>query len=214
MPLTLPNSKLDNISYCRYISDRSVRSKSHWDARAIVRAIKGDAFGGYADLQIDGAWRRLDQSHAELALQWFVERVYKETSFDPKTKYILVPIPHSSCTVQCGESPKVLTLAKALQQRLPQLQVADILRFKQVMPKTSETNMRDENILYEATLLLQKPPVGNLILLDDVCTTGAHAKAAARAIRGNGGYVGCAMSVARTTLNPTDTVFGFKKEPL
>jgi len=214
MPLTLSNLKLDNISYCRYISDRHLRNQSHWDARAVVRAIKGDEFGGYADLKIGGIWRRLDQSHPELAVEWFTERVLQETSFSSNETYVLVPIPHSSCTVMSGETPKVFAIALALQRRIPRLQIADILRFNEVMPKSSETNIRDENLLFQATRLIQKPPKGNIILLDDVCTTGAHAKAAARAVTKGDGSVSCSMSVARTTLNPQDPVFGFVKEAL
>ena len=76
------------------------------------------------------------------------------------------------------------------------------------MPKSSETNHRDEQELYEATVFNVKNLLSaHMIVLDDVCTTGAHARAAARRLTEQDSDSLSAMSVARTTQDINDELF-------
>ena len=202
-------SGLENISYCRFLTkiDRTW-SQDQWRARDIVQAVKGKSFDGYVYLTVRGANRLLDKDNPEVAFEWFVEQVQTTTHFSSKLKHYICPIPDSKCTVLSGRPSKTMRLANALVGVLPQLGIWDSLRFYQEMPKSSEVNMRDEEALFQALRTLSKPPKGRIILLDDVCTTGAHARAAARELTRVGATNIVSMSVARTMLNPEETVFG------
>src|SRR6266700_5713262 len=126
---------LDNISYCRYLTDVSQTwLPEHYRVRNIVRAIKGDSFNGYAFLRIGNVVRRLDSNNPQVATEWFVDRVAEETEFS-KGNYILCPIPGSQCTPSSTHVPRTLLLAQSLSQRLPQLKVWDHLRFKKPMTR-------------------------------------------------------------------------------
>jgi hypothetical protein len=202
---------LTNISYCRYNADQHSRTPQQWNARNIVRAIKGDAFNGYANLKIGERWKTLDQEHPEVAMEWFVNIVKTTTKFDPSTTYILCPIPDSSCTVNSGNPSKTMALALALKAALPKLVIWDGLRFTKAVPRRT----RDEVVLKDAMVCSGTPPDGFIYLLDDVCTTGAHVIAAASCLKDLGvkSSIG-ALSVARTMLTPDDDVFGFRGDKL
>jgi hypothetical protein len=204
---------LSNVSYCRYLTKGPWSQDKH-NAYNIVRAIKGDSFNGYADLKIGSVWKRLTSESPQIAFEWFAENVKSQTKFAKETTYYLCPIPDSQCTSGCGRPPKTIALAQALVSRLPQLVIWDSLRFSKVMPKSSLTNMRNEEVIFQALRCPSPIPDGHIILLDDVCTSGSHAKASARRLGQAGADSVSAMSVARTTQNSADALFGFRSDPL
>jgi hypothetical protein len=201
---------LDNISYCRYLADiRQPWRQEHYKVAKIVRAIKGEPFNGYADFKIGEVWQRLDPDHGQVATDWFVDRVATETKFSG-SGHLLCPIPDSQSTPSSTHAPRTLALARRLSERLPQLKIWDHLRFKKPMPR----KVRDEEMLFENFVCTATVPSGYIILLDDVCTSGAHARAAQRRLRGQNTSNMCAMSVARTMLDPNEAVFGFRLDHL
>ena len=205
---------LDHVSYCRYLTQAGTWTQDHYKARAIVKAIKGEPFNGYANLPVGGRNRTLDEGHPEVAFDWFVDQVAQTVDLSGKQHYFLVPIPDSKCTTTCNRSPKTVRLAQALSARIPQLRIWDELRFLREMPKSRESNMRNEDVLYRALSASSTPPTGRLILLDDVCTTGAHARAAARELMRMGGSLPVSMSVARTMLAADEQILGFRREQI
>jgi len=209
----LSTISLENISYCRFLTKIDKQwTQDQWRARDIVRAVKGETFGGSVQLSVAGTTRTLDKDHPEVAFEWFVEQVATTTKFPRGSN--LCPIPDSTCTVSCGRSSKTMRLAEALIAGLPKLAIWDGLRFDCEMPKSSTSNMRDEEALYNALVTIADFPKGHIILLDDVCTTGAHARAGARELRRMGAKSISSMSVARTMLNSDEQVLGFRADPL
>jgi hypothetical protein len=103
-----------------------------------------------------------------------------------------------------------LLLAQSLRKRLPNLKVWPHLKFKKPMAR----KVRDEDVLFENMVYTERVPPGYLILLDDVCTTGAHARAAQRRLRESGAKDMCAMSVTRTILSPETGLFGYRSDAL
>jgi len=201
---------LANISYCRYLADITKPwRQEHYDVAKIVRAIKGEPFKGYADFRIGKVSQRLDPEHRQVAVDWFVDRVTTETKFS-NGDHLLCPIPDSQSTRSSTCPPRTLTLAQALSKRLPALKIWDHLRFRTPMPR----RVRDEELLFENLVCTAPVPLGYIILLDDVCTSGAHARAAQRRLRSHNASDMCAMSVARTMLDPSEEVFGYRSDPL
>lgn len=209
-----PPTSLENYSYCRYLT-RGPWFPEKFKAYNIVKAIKGSPFNGYSDLTVGAGWKRLTSERTEVAFEWFAEQVASQTRFARDTQYCLCPIPDSECSSDCGRTPKTIKLAEILNQRLPRLEILDVLRFAKQMPKSSQTNERDEEALFANMICtIKKVPDAHIILLDDVCTTGSHAKAAARRLMKHGADHLSAMSVARTTLDEDDKLFGLRIDKL
>lgn len=203
--------KLANISYCRYLADiRYPWQTENYEIARIVRAIKEEPFNQSVDLKIGGVTKRLDANHPEVAVEWFVDRVVNETKFD-SGEHILVPIPDSQCTPTSTHTPRTLRIARSLAKQIPELKIWHHLKFKKAMPK----RLRDEELIFQNLVCTSKVPGGYLILLDDVCTSGAHARAAQRRLleQGAGGDM-CAMSVARTLVAPETHLYGFRSDIL
>jgi hypothetical protein len=200
---------LNNVSFCRYLADTDFSwCQENWDVSKIVRAIKGESFKGYTSLRIGGALQRLDSEHRQVATDWFVDRV-GQTSL-ARDEYILCPIPDSQCTPSSSHTPRTLVLARELRKRFPQLKVWPNLKFNKPMAK----KIRNEEVLYQNMVCPASVPPGHLILLDDVCTTGAHARAAQRRLIQSGAKHMTAMSVTRTIVCPEAGIFGFRSDPL
>ena len=202
---------LHNISVCRYLTDISGEwSQDHYRARNIVRAIKGDTFNGYAFFRVCGVLRRLDSKNIQTAVDWFVDRIAEEVQFTGKSNTIC-PIPDSQSTPSSTRVFRTLALAVSLAQRMPKLKVWPHLKFKQPMQR----KIRDEDLLFRNLVCTAPIPTGDIVLLDDVCTTGSHARAAQRRLvkEGAEGHIS-AISVARTMLDPNEVVFGFRCDEL
>jgi hypothetical protein len=201
---------LKNISFCRYLADiRFPWGQANYDVAKIVRALKEEEFNGYADLRFGTTSKRLTPENPLIATEWFVETVKEQVRFS-EGSYILCPIPDSQCTPTSTHVPRTLRLAQALSQRIPRLKVWHHLKFAKPMPR----KLRNEEFIYQNMVCPEQVPVGYLILLDDVCTTGAHARAAQRRLLQCGGQRMCAMSVARTIIAPEDKLFGFREDTL
>jgi hypothetical protein len=200
---------MENISYCRYKTTPGGWTPAQCITQGIVKAIKGKPFNGYRDITVGGTTRRLEPGNSDLASDWFVEQVLEETEFDDGL-YTLVPIPDRDKTPTARHLARTFTLAQKLVEGLPnQFDIWDHLRFRKPMPEKT----RDEQALYaNMVCTTDSPPAGYVILLDDVCTTGAHARAARRRLIEIGAKDFIAMSVARTMLQSDEDVFGFRSD--
>jgi hypothetical protein len=202
---------MENISYCRYKTTPGGWTPAQCVSQGIVKAIKGKPFNGYREVTVAGITRRLHPGDRDLAIDWFVDRVVEETEFDDGL-YSLVPIPDSDKTPSSTDQSRTLLLAQKLVARLPgQFDIWDYLRFRKAIPEKT----RDGRFLYENMVCTSdQPPAGYVILLDDVCTSGAHVLAARRRLKECGARDICAMSVARTMSSPDEEVFGFREDTL
>jgi hypothetical protein len=200
---------LDNLSYCRYLTRTSNSwTTEQWQVWNIVQAIKGKECRGYADLIVGGVTKRLTSQDKDVAIDWFVERVIEETRL--RGRYILCPIPDSQCTPTSTHITRTLMLATRLSAQAPQLIVWPHLKFTEPIPR----KIRNEQYLLDHMVCTETVPKQYIILLDDVCTTGAHARAAQRRLVAGGTRDMCAMSVARTMLTPDEPVFGIRIDRL
>lgn len=138
-----------------------------------------------------------------------VDRVATQIKFTGKT--FLCPIPGSQCTPTSIGISRTLLLAQRLAEKNPQLTFWPHLKFAKPM----ERKIRNEETLYAGLLCTAPILKSDFLLLDDVCTTGAHARAAQRRLveRGAKGEI-VAMSVARTMLEYGEKVFGYRSDLL
>jgi hypothetical protein len=200
---------LHNISFCRYLTKPVNWTDDHYRVLALVRAVKGYSVKGYAVFKIGSTFKTLDAAHPEVAFEWFAERVATGLEFTGKT--FLCPIPGSECTPTSNEVSRTLLLAQKIVERVPKLTLWPHLKFNKPMQK----KIRNEDTLYASLVCTAPVPKGDFLLLDDVCTSGAHARAAERRLIDSGakGEIK-AMSLARTMLEPGEKVFGYREDDI
>jgi predicted amidophosphoribosyltransferase len=116
---------------------------------------------------------------------------------------LIVPVPASTHTI--FDVPFTGSrLADAVAARFPKeanIQSASILAFKVPMPRASEgqSGGRDKVAIQNGLKCVLEDLSGRLVVLvDDVCTTGAHLRACADFVRGLGATVSVALCLART----------------
>jgi hypothetical protein len=203
------------LTFCRYYTGPFPRNQEYFDSHKLVKSIKDEEFRGYVDVRIHDQNYRIEQSNRELALMWFADSMRKLSWSQDLSHYFLCAIPDSACTVSACRPSKVSRLVEAVATELPGINIWDGLRFSRVMPKSSETNMRDLQVLYDAMSVVQSPPgSGEILLIDDVCTTGAHLRAASARIRESEGHCRVAICAARTTLEQSSPALGTLEESL
>jgi hypothetical protein len=176
---------------------------SHHCVNQFLRAIKGQPLSGYAYVRVGPSQprRKLEASNAGDAVDWFGDmaaRVLLTAAVDAPA---LVPIPDSACTVGARRS-RTTAMADAIAARVPGAQVADALRFDQVMHSSHGRQGCRDALSLHRHLTWQAPEVAAVpcVLVDDVITTGGHLAAAAAVLRQVGYRVDlavCAVSAGR-----------------
>jgi hypothetical protein len=207
---------LPTVSFATYLTNIDVRWRDDdFNALKFVKAIKGLPVIKFALVPVCGTVRRLEQHNAEQAIDWYGEMASAYIrNRNPQPPLIFVPIPNSSCAVTNENVPRTLRLAGALAARLESATVSDILLWKEVMLPSSRGGTRNPEILYDNLVLTTQPPTTQVILIDDVRTTGAHLIAAAAKLAEASTPSSLAICAARTVLNQNETPFSLLEENL
>jgi len=196
------------ISFAAYLTrtDEQWRGED-WNAQKFVKAVKGKHVNGYAWVPVCGNSRYLSESNADDSIGWFGEMAAKYLTEHPTLASLLVPVPNSDCTTKNRKLPRTLRLAEAIASRVKRMKVWDGLRWKIEMTPSSKGGTRDPQILYDNLVVTEKLPVGRVILVDDVRTTGAHLIASAARIKTKGGTCRLALCAGRTVLAQEENPF-------
>jgi predicted amidophosphoribosyltransferase len=127
----------------------------------------------------------------------------------------LVPIPNTKCTIDSEHKPRTALLANAIATYLDNVEMTDILRWKESMESAhSGSGTRDPFLLIENLAAIEKVPQASIVLVDDVVTTGGHIKACARFLTDRGGKVLSAICAARTVQISQENPFTLHHEVL
>lgn len=176
--------------------------QAEYDAMKLVQALKGKAINGYATLKkVSGAWVTFTAEKPEPAFDlWGEWAVTKAKELLPKGG-LLVPVPSSDC-LQLGADSKGRALVDAITQRDPRFYLAEALCWARKFAKSSEGGPREVDILFDNIRVSTEHEKLEVILIDDVVTTGGHLIASARALRWAGHPVKNAICVAHTVHSP------------
>jgi len=193
-------------------------SDAHYRARNIVKAVKREKFKGFSnwkDKSVPPKIYRVDDTAAgqraalRLAAIWLARRLLDAGISEAD----IVPVPSSQHTV-LGQEFTGSRIADELQTVHAGMRSRPILRFCQAQPKTHDSGTRNPNAIQPH---LRSGPVASLrqvILLDDVMTSGGHLQAARRFLANKDVEVAAAVVIARTLWDRPSDMFAIPAEDL
>lgn len=202
--------------FCSYLTaGQDWRPEDH-SASQFTKAIKGLPFKGYAQVPTPGGGvERVRQEDTNKAVglfaAWAAQVVQANVGGD---NIILVPIPSSGATVETPTAGTGATMATAVAQRIgARAQVADVLRFSVAMQSSRHGGTRDTGTLFDRLRVIDNVPAGHVVLIDDVCTTHGHMRAAATRLNRQAGVnVDLAVCAGRTHQDPPNNPFSIPPE--
>ncbi|MET4279486.1 MULTISPECIES: hypothetical protein [unclassified Bradyrhizobium] len=114
-------------------------------------------------------------ANKDLAIKWFAAwAAAKIIALGAQAK-ILIPIPCSKTIVASPEDFRTFKIAQELAARVPNATATSVLRFVEPRPSSREEGgSRDPNIIYASLTLTRAIPAGQVVLIDDIMTSGGH----------------------------------------
>ncbi|MEG3148407.1 phosphoribosyltransferase [Sphingomonas sp. ZT3P38] len=190
--------------------------KEDWAARNLVKAIKHEDFKGYSDIKTGNSTIRIDNtvSGRNRALNAVAGALANKISQAGYQNAAVIPIPSSSHV-----NPNAVftgrRIAEAIRAKNGAFVSTPVLYFDEPLQKSAGGGGTRNAGAIQAHLRLancQLPP--SVVLLDDVCTTGGHLKAAARFLAEHGVEVQDAFVIGRTVWEQPDNMFAVQTEEM
>jgi hypothetical protein len=206
------------VCFCGYNCNRSVPWRQEdWHSYKWVQALKGKSLNGYGRVPVRGVSKHLSNENLSAAVEWFglfVGDYLASTNLEGP--FVIVPVPNSDCTIASGTKPRTRKLAKAICDVLnDESCVVDCLRWKKYLGSAREGGPREAEILYK-NLAFSKDGLEELedidegtdvILVDDVTTSGGHLQACAAKLKSVGMVVDIVFCGGKTVYDQTKAAF-------
>nr|WP_295828333.1 phosphoribosyltransferase [uncultured Azospirillum sp.] len=189
-------------SLCYYFSDKTrtiERRQQDWDIFHLIKAVKGEQVNGTFTLNVSGQARRFDRSNASDAARIAINTLGKRVSDLTQGNIVLVPVPNSYVTRSVPDFGTLRIARRVAEVVGERAEVKHMLCWKQAMEKSRKGGTRDKFQLFRNLSLIGSVDNRPHILIDDVCTTGAHFMSAAARLRNAGANVAFAACIGRTT---------------
>jgi len=172
--------------------------KDDYNAYKFIQALKGNQLNGYARLTRPNGYQvKIDASDTDGAYTVFGEWGAQKLANMGLNPITLVPVPSSDC-LAFDTDEKGKLIAEAIAQHRRNATVALSLCWKEQRPKASKGGTRNAVALQANLRVRTTPPLNEVVLVDDVVTTGGHLLACANALRAKGYKVERAICAART----------------
>jgi hypothetical protein len=189
-----------------YTGDQTWRQQD-WDSYKFVKAVKEQTINGWVDLPTNPP-TRLQASNVHLARDLFAlavaARVRRLVAPMPT---IVVPIPSKSVLVDSTDEFTAGDLAGRVAANLGVIAVPDALHWDSLLLRAHEGGSRDPTFLFEHLVCRYDFRGHRIVLVDDVYTTGGHAKASIGRLREEGGDVCLIACAGRTTWDQHERPF-------
>ncbi|ESY03893.1 hypothetical protein X753_21310 [Mesorhizobium sp. LNJC399B00] len=191
--------------------------RADYNATLLVHAVKGKSINSsqYAHVKIGGSSVMITDGNKDRAMDWFGEwaaQYVRAQGWGPK---VLVPIPNRSAVIGSSAAPRTALIAHAVRRATSgAVVVADVLRWKRQLPKSTDIASRRPEVLLPDLVLTGKLPVGTVVLVDDVFTSGGHAVASAWRLADQLKIPSCVISCGRTLHEQLPDPFAVPDEEL
>jgi hypothetical protein len=171
------------------------------DAHMFVQTLKGNSINGYVNMRdASGKVHRITTNDPSPAFAIFGEWGAKSIAAQGLNHGVIVAVPASSC-VSLGADEKGRKLAKSIADRMPGFEVWEPLHWHKALTKAADGGPRDFETLLSNLRVLTPASAKQMVLVDDVVSTGGHLKACATALRFFGHTVDHALTAAQTVWN-------------
>ncbi|GAA0733933.1 phosphoribosyltransferase [Sphingomonas japonica] len=183
-------------------------------ARNLVKAIKHEDFKGYAQITAGSSSIRIDntahgRNRALVAVAGALADKINQAGYQNAA---VVPIPSSS-HIDPNATFTGRRIAEAIQAKNAAFVSTPILYFNEPLPKSAGGGgTRNAHVIQKHLRLSDCQLPGSIVLLDDVCTTGGHLKAAARFLAQHGIQVNDAFVIGRTVWEQPGHMFNVTTE--
>lgn len=203
-------------AYASYPSDRIPWRSADYEMNKLVKSLKGETVKGYAQLRdVDRNLVRITDADPGPALQYFSAWAAKRLKSLGIARFVLVPVPSSSCA-SYRDVGAPYRMACAIQERMGRgVKVERWLRFVEKMTPSHDGGTRNVGVLADTMRVSAATVKGSqIVLVDDVKTTGAHCKAAAQRLRSHGMIVEKVIVAATTVWQQHPTPFDLSPEDI
>lgn len=209
-------ASLEVLGLCAYPSwdaELTPFRKIDWTSRYLVKAVKGDEDVLRRSFVVLGKPPRKfnHENYGELvtAFHRWGAQTAKEAGI---VKPVFVAVPNSHATPGI-ETYGTKGLAEGMAVAFGAEATAFIgLRFREALPKSHRGGGRDKRELLSKMVLTEPMPEGEPILVDDVCSSGAHLFAAQRLLGAD--RVKIAIVCGRTVNEPRDKMLNIPAETI
>lgn len=188
-----------------------------YDATHLVKAVKGLNLttGAYTVIRIGGRWVTIREGNKDEAIEWFAEWAASLVDSLGAHDKVLVPVPASNYTGRGSKDFRTATIATAISEKCnTAVGVCLSLYWKHVQVKSRKGGTRDASVLYRNMGLSNYLPPGDVILIDDVYSTGGHLRAATWSLADSGREVLAGVCCGRTSWQQLADPFKVEKEML
>lgn len=184
--------------------------RSHdYDARGMVKALKGESFKGSFSCTHGGVQKTFNEANGAGFIEIARDAMWHRLDELMTGRFTLVPIPNSHVVDEDAPGFRTLELARAIESVSGGRAAAvPALVFTSPQPKSHQGGSRDPVHLH-SVMKQTVDLVGDVVLIDDVFTRGAHFKAATWRLEGNGARVILGATFARASHDTDAEVFGF-----
>lgn len=177
--------------------DPASRPQHSWDAFWFVRAVKGDPVNARVQVPVTHRFETLEQANARKSYDWCAEMANDRLAILKVDPVCVIPVPPSALTVGAPLSgiPWELAARIAKYGGIPAL---DCLRWSSPLQSARKGGPREPSVLFNYLTVVNRPPAGTCILIDDVTTSGGHFQACAAKLREAGCPVEAAVAAGQT----------------
>ncbi|WP_147391876.1 hypothetical protein [Paracoccus onubensis] len=184
------------VGYPSYQESGLQFDKQDWVAHNLVKALKGKEFRGYSNVKINGTNHRITKDNRQPVIDLFGSAISKYMKRLPAGAAVFI-VPSSDC-LEFSDDPKAQSIAASIASAGCEHRVFIPFRWSSRLPKAVDGGNRNYQFLAQHLELHPPPHVANVVLIDDVVTTGGHLRACSEVCRRHNIVVSSAICFART----------------
>jgi hypothetical protein len=204
------------VCLCAYLTNVNIQWRDEdYNANKFISALKGEAINGYAKILVGKTWHRLQESNRDSAVDWFGEMAAEYVRQKHKARPLaFVPIPSSKCVAGGKIISSTYPLADAIVSNLQDVSVWDGLRWSAAKVPAHQGGPRDPHYFYKNLVIAKKLPDAEIVLVDDMFTSGSHMQAANARLVEKGGKCRLGLCAGRQVTEHVERPFDIIEETL
>jgi hypothetical protein len=204
------------VCFCAYLTKIEIPWRDDdYNANKFITALKGDPINGYAKILVGRTWHRLQDSNRDLAIVWFGEMAAEYVRRNHKARPLaFTPIPSSNCVAGGKVISPTYRLAEAIVSNLQNVTVWDGLRWSAPKIPSHQGGPRDPHYFHENLIIVKKLPDAEIVLVDDMFTSGSHMQAVNDKLMKKGGACRLGLCAGRQVTEQVTRPFDIIEEEL